>query len=83
MIESILEDRQDQYGDAEENFEKIGKLWAVILDFDDPIEPHVVALMMDQLKTVRILANPDHSDSWFDKLGYTTHGYNIVKDAGL
>lgn len=78
MIDEILNDREDQYGDALGNFAKIGTLWAVLLNLDDPIEPHVVALMMDQLKTVRLLANPEHDDSWFDKLGYTTHGYNII-----
>lgn len=83
MIEKILNERQDDYGDAITNFAKIGALWAVILDLDEPIEPHVVALMMDQLKTVRILANPEHADSWFDKLGYTTHGYNIINGKGL
>ncbi len=76
--EKILNDRQNEYGDADRNFSKIGALWAVILDLDQPIEAHVVALMMDQLKTVRILANPEHADSWYDKLGYTTLGVNIV-----
>lgn len=79
MIDNILSDRQDEYGDALINFARIGRLWAVILNLDEPIEPHIVALMMDQLKTVRLLANPEHEDSWFDKLGYITHGYNIIK----
>lgn len=76
-IEEILADRQQQYGDAAYNFLVIGKIWAALLDIDE-IPPYQVALMMDALKTVRAFNNPDHLDSWQDKLGYTQHGIDIV-----
>ncbi len=76
-IEHILTERQEQYGDAFYNFEVIGKLWGALLDID-PIAPYQVALMMDALKTVRAFNNPEHLDSWHDKLGYTQHGIDIV-----
>lgn len=76
-IENILATRQEQYGSAEDNFEKIGKVWGALLD-TDPIPAYQVALMMDALKTVRLFRNPDHEDSWLDKEGYTKLGQKIT-----
>lgn len=77
QINKILEERQDEYGDALENFETIGKIWGALLKIDS-IEPYKVALMMDALKTVRLFKNKDHIDSWLDKEGYLRHGKDIV-----
>jgi hypothetical protein len=33
-----------------------------------------VALMMDWVKTARLLQTPDHEDSWIDKCGYSALG---------
>lgn len=76
-IEHILIERQEQYGDAIYNFEVIGKIWGALLDIE-PIAPCQVALLMDALKTVRAFNNPEHLDSWHDKLGYTQHGLDII-----
>jgi hypothetical protein len=76
-VETILAMREAQYGDAGENFEKIGRVWGALLDIDD-IPPYQVALMMDALKTVRLFRNPEHEDSWLDKQGYTQHGRDIA-----
>lgn len=76
-IETILAMREAQYGDAETNFEKIGKVWAALLEIEE-IPAYQVALMMDALKTVRLFRNPDHEDSWLDKEGYTQHGKEIA-----
>lgn len=76
-IELILAAREDEYGSAQENFEKIGKVWAALLEIEE-IPPYQVALMMDALKTVRLFRNPDHEDSWLDKEGYTKHGKEIA-----
>jgi hypothetical protein len=77
-VNKILDDREEQYGDATENFAKIGRIWGALLDIED-IAPWQVALMMDSLKTVRLFKNPSHEDSWIDKQGYTHHGYEMVK----
>jgi Domain of unknown function (DUF6378) len=77
MIEQILEDRQEKYGDAAENFALIGRLWGAILATDD-LAPEEVAVMMIALKSVRILKNPTYSDSWDDIVGYVTVGREIV-----
>lgn len=76
-LKKILDNRQEEYGDALENFETIGRIWAALLDIDD-IKPWQVALMMDALKTVRLFKNPSHEDSWLDKEGYTQHGKDIA-----
>ena len=76
-IETILAARESEYGDARENFEKIGKVWAALLEIEE-IPAYQVALMMDALKTVRLFRNPDHEDSWLDKEGYTKHGKEIA-----
>ena len=76
-IELILAAREDEYGSAQENFEKIGKVWAALLEIQE-IPPYQVALMMDALKTVRLFRNPEHEDSWLDKEGYTKHGKEIA-----
>jgi sulfopyruvate decarboxylase TPP-binding subunit len=76
-VETILASRQDEYGDAIDNFVKIGKIWGALLDIDE-IPAYQVALMMDALKTVRLFQSPEHEDSWLDKQGYTQHGYEIA-----
>lgn len=73
-LDAILKERQDVHGDAEDNFARIGKMWAIILELDKPIPAWKVALMMDSFKTIRCLANPNHKDNWLDKQGYTEHG---------
>jgi hypothetical protein len=76
-VETILAEREADYGDAGQNFEKIGKVWGALLEIDD-IPAYQVALMMDALKTVRLMRNPEHEDSWLDKEGYTAHGKDIA-----
>ena len=79
MIEHILAERQEQYGDATENFRKIGLMWTMVLDLDFVIEPEQVAQMMIALKLVRLSANSEHEDSWLDIEGYAKHGFAIIK----
>jgi hypothetical protein len=76
-VDDVLSNRENEYGDALENFETIGKIWGALLGID-PIKPWEVALMMDSLKTVRLFKNPTHEDSWLDKQGYIYHGHDIV-----
>jgi hypothetical protein len=77
-IEKILENRQETYGDAEPNLKKIGRIWGALLGLAGDIPAYQVALMMDSFKTVRCFANPEHEDSWNDKLGYIHHAREIV-----
>lgn len=77
-LEEILKDREQQYGNANNNFTRIGIGWGAILDID-AIPAHVVALMYDFGKTIRCAVNPELEDSWLDKEGYTTHGKEISR----
>ena len=70
--------RATDYGDAYENHARIAEGWNVImrgaLSNSGHLTPAHVALMMDWLKTCRLLSTLDHEDSWVDKAGYTALG---------
>jgi hypothetical protein len=76
-LKAILENREQQYGNARDNFTRIGVGWGAILGTDS-IPAHVVALMYDFGKTIRCAVNPELEDSWLDKQGYTAHGKEII-----
>lgn len=76
-LDAILDERQEDYGDAETNFTAIGRIWGALLQIED-IPAYQVALMMVQFKTVRASANPYKADSWDDLEGYTHHGRNLI-----
>lgn len=76
-IDEILAERQELYGDAKYNFERIGRIWGALLNIPD-IPAWQVALLFDGAKSIRCIANPNHKDSWQDKIGYTKHGQESV-----
>jgi hypothetical protein len=69
-------DRQDTYGDARENFTRIGTIWEVI--FGHPVTPEQVALCMAGLKIARLVHRTDHADGWLDMAGYAALGGEIA-----
>jgi hypothetical protein len=77
-VDRVLTERLSEYGDAHTEFTRIGRIWGALLNMDEDIAPHEVALMMDALKSVRITKNPFHEDSVIDKLGYTKHLATIL-----
>ena len=76
--ELINGDRAKDYGDAYQNHDKIAIAWNVIaksaIESHGRITASHVALMMDWVKTARLLNTIDHEDSWIDKAGYTALG---------
>jgi len=60
-------DRQDSYGQADANFERIAIRWSQLLGIN--IKPWQVGVMMADLKLAR-LANGAHQDSFVDGIGY-------------
>ena len=78
--ELINGQRAEDYGDAYQNFQRIADGWNVIVREANSdsgwtyLTPSHVALMMDWLKTCRLLSTLDHEDSWVDKAGYTALG---------
>jgi len=73
--------RTQDYGTPENNFQTIADLWNVYLtskyDYPSFLEPIDVALLMDLLKTARLINSPDHADSWIDKAGYSACGAEV------
>lgn len=69
LAQTLLnKDRQSIYGDASENYARIGLMWSAILGM--PIQAKDVALMMAALKIYRASVNSDHKDSFVDALAY-------------
>lgn len=66
---SILKSRSAQYGGAQSEFTKLGQKWAATLGLPEAIDPHLVGVMMIDLKTVR-LSRGYHADSLIDVVGY-------------
>ena len=68
-------DRQEEYGDVYNSFTTISLGWDIItknaLATHGCVSPMHVGLMMDWLKTSRLLVNINHEDSWIDKIGYS------------
>jgi hypothetical protein len=76
--ELINGQRAKDYGDAFDNHTRIAEGWNIIMNgalmsHGHLTEQHVI-LMMDWMKTARLLETMDHNDSWVDKIGYTALG---------
>lgn len=65
--------RQEDYGDAHQNHQRIAGLWTVYFygrSGPNKFTATDAALMMDLVKTARLMQSPDHVDSYVDKAGY-------------
>ena len=72
----ISGERDIQYGGPEENFERIAKIWSVILSV--PITREDVAMMMVGLKVARYASKSGFQpDTWIDVAGYAGCGYEV------
>ena len=78
-------DRARDYGDALAMHQRIADGWNIIVD--NALRTHGrvtashVALMMDWLKTSRLLVTLDHADSWVDKAAYSALGAEFLHEA--
>ena len=66
--------RQNEYGGPEDSFARTARLWNAHLQnrgIDGSLSPGDVALMMDLMKTARLITAPGHRDSIVDKIGYS------------
>ena len=72
----ITGDRDAQYGGPEENFERIAKVWSMILG--TPITREDVAMCMIGLKVARYASKSGYQpDTWIDIAGYAGCGYEV------
>jgi hypothetical protein len=75
--ELISGDREQTYGSAHESFNRIARLWEVILD--TPVTATDVARCMVAMKLSRLQGNDEHGDSWIDIAGYAALGAEIAE----
>lgn len=66
--ETINGARQDAYGNPEDSFAAIAKLWTAYTGIE--FTPHGVAMMMTLLKVARIKGGAGSEDSYIDLCGY-------------
>jgi hypothetical protein len=72
----ITGERDAQYGGPEENFDRIARIWEVILK--TKITKEDVAMMMIGLKVARYASKSGFQpDTWVDIAGYAGCGYEV------
>lgn len=85
-LQCVNGDRDEQYGNPEDNFKQIAQYWMVYLehcgalsdDVDDIIiRPQDVAAMLSLLKISRIANGKPKDDNWVDLAGYAACGGEI------
>lgn len=76
--QTICHDRNDQYGEPEDNFRKIAELWTTYLGPKLPraLNSEDVANMMILFKVARNSAN-SKDDNWIDIAGYAACGGEV------
>jgi len=76
--------RQEEYGDVYDSFTTISLGWDIItknaLATHGCVSPMHVGLMMDWLKTSRLLVDISHEDSWIDKVGYAALSAEVADE---
>lgn len=73
----VCGDRQQDYGNPENSFAVIAKLWSAFLGVD--ISPCEAAAMMALFKLGRIKTGHSKDDNWIDLAGYAACGAEIQK----
>jgi hypothetical protein len=82
QVEScVCRDRQNTYGDAEDNFTNIAAIANVALQrkLAAPLEAEDVAIFSLCIKLARLIESPHHIDNWIDAGGYAVCGAGIMK----
>lgn len=75
--EVVCQDRENTYGNPENNFSVIAKLWSTYIDQE--ITPADVAAMMMLLKIARIKSGNFKDDNYIDIAGYAACAAEIGK----
>lgn len=77
---TINGERQDQYGNAEDNFKAIADFWNEYLSdhLQTSLTAHDVAMMMCLLKIARIKTGAGKEDSYVDLCGYAALAADIA-----
>lgn len=81
----VCTDRNQQYGEPEDNFRTISMLWSVYLcarGMDQPLGAADVGAMMALFKLGRIATGGDKADNFIDLAGYTACAGEISTESG-
>lgn len=78
---TINGERQDQYGNAEDNFKAIAEFWNEYLSdhLQASLTAHDVAMMMCLLKIARIKTGAGKEDNYVDLCGYAALAADIAR----
>ena len=68
-------ERQNEYGNPEDNFAFIARLWSIYAERE--YTPHDVAIMMALFKIARIKSGTGTEDSYTDACGYVALAADI------
>lgn len=79
--ELITGERRKEYGSPVENFNRIAKMWSIMLN--TPVTAAQVALCMICVKMTRLVQTEDHKDSWVDLAGYAGCGAEVTSKPEL
>ena len=90
-INLVTGDRNNQYGDPNQDFQRIADMVSVYLtgclpqiyskiDNKFVLRPHDIAIIQILLKVSRITHSPNKRDSWADLAGYAACGFDCVSD---
>lgn len=72
----VCGEREQEYGNPEDNFEAIARLWSAYKGID--FKAIDVAMMMSLLKIARIATGSGTADSFVDLAGYAACGGEIA-----
>lgn len=78
----VTADRNQQYGEPEDNFSLIAEYWSVYIGDSQPaIDAFDVSMMMALLKVARLSKRPENVDSAVDLAGYAACAGEILAGA--
>ncbi len=74
----VCRDRQEDYGAAKYNFERIAELWSAYRDVE--FDAFDVAMMMALCKIGRMITGKQKDDNFIDAAGYISLAGEIASD---
>lgn len=74
--QAVLQDRNTDYGNPEDNFSDIGRMYSIYKENNEPNvhRAHDVAIFCILIKVCRIKQSPKKQDHWTDIAGYSACG---------
>lgn len=74
---AVIKERGENYDHPLINHQRIAALWSVVLGTQ--VTPLQVVQCMIAVKLARLIATPDHRDSWVDVVGYVACADAIMR----